>query len=88
MEIRVEKRNAITPLPKLKNVAAYARVYSAKDTMQHSLAAQISYYSELIQSHAGWRFAGVFADDGLTGTKETRAGFQKFSQSAAPVRST
>nr|DAZ85042.1 MAG TPA: integrase [Caudoviricetes sp.] len=77
MEIRIEKKNAIAPLPRLKNVAAYARVSSSKDAMQHSLAAQISYYSGLIQSHSGWRFAGVFADDGLTGTKESREGFQK-----------
>ena len=76
MEIRIEKKNAIAPLPRLKNVAAYARVSSSKDAMQRSLAAQVSYYSELIQSHSGWRFAGVFSDDGLTGTKESREGFQ------------
>ena len=34
---------------KLKRVAAYARVSTGKDTMLHSLAAQVSYYSELIQ---------------------------------------
>ena len=77
MEIRIEKKNVIAPLPRLKNVAAYARVSSAKDAMQRSLAAQISYYRGLIQSHSGWRFAGVFADDGLTGTKESREGFQR-----------
>ena len=77
MEVRIEKKNTIAPLPRLKNVAAYARVSSSKDAMQHSLAAQISYYRGLIQSHSGWRFAGVFADDGLTGTKESREGFQR-----------
>ena len=41
MEIRIEKKNAIAPLPRLKNVAAYARVSSSKDAMQRSLAAQI-----------------------------------------------
>ena len=34
MEIRIEKKNAIAPLPRLKNVAAYARVSSSKDAMQ------------------------------------------------------
>ncbi|MBR3297614.1 MAG: recombinase family protein [Clostridia bacterium] len=77
MEVIIEKKNAVTSLPRLKNVAAYARVSSAKDAMRHSLAAQVSYYSGLIQSHAGWRFSGVFADEGLTGTKESRDGFQK-----------
>ena len=42
-------------LPRDKNVAAYCRVSSGKDAMRHSLAAQVSYYSELIQNHAGWQ---------------------------------
>ena len=47
----VEKVNfAIPKQPKAKRVAAYARVSSGKDEMLHSLSAQISYYSELIQS--------------------------------------
>lgn len=49
-------------LPRDKNVAAYCRVSSGKDAMRHSLAAQVSYYSELIQNHAGWEYAGVYAD--------------------------
>lgn len=34
--------------PKLKRVAAYARVSSGKDAMLHSLSAQISEYSSRI----------------------------------------
>lgn len=49
-------------LPRDKNVAAYCRVSSGKDAMLHSLAAQVSYYSELIQNHAGWEYAGVYAE--------------------------
>ena len=45
--------------------------------MLHSLAAQVSYYSSLIQSHPGWRYAGVYADEALTGTKDTREEFQR-----------
>jgi len=40
--------------PKPKRVAAYARVSSGKDAMLQSLSAQVSFYSELIQKHAGW----------------------------------
>ena len=43
----------IPSLPKAKQVAAYARVSSEKDAMLHSLSAQISYYSQMIQSHNG-----------------------------------
>ena len=61
--------------PKLKRVAAYARVSSGKDAMLHSLSAQVSYYSDLIQNHSGWQYAGVYADEALTGTKDNRENF-------------
>ena len=64
-------------LPARKRVAAYARVSMEKDAMLHSLAAQVSYYSELIQRNPKWEYAGVFADFGLTGTKEMRPEFQR-----------
>ena len=64
-------------MPRLKRVAAYARVSMGKDAMLHSLAAQVSYYSELIQRNPEWEYAGVYADEGLTGTKENRPEFQR-----------
>lgn len=63
--------------PKLKRVAAYARVSNGKDAMLHSLSAQVSYYSKLIQEHRGWLYCGVYADEALTGTKSNRENFQK-----------
>ena len=64
-------------IPQLKRVAAYARVSSGKDAMLHSLSAQVSYYNDLIQNHSGWQYAGVYADEALTGTKENRENFQR-----------
>ena len=64
-------------LEKKKRVAAYARVSTGKDTMLHSLSAQVSYYSNLIQGHNEWLYAGVYADEALTGTKDNRADFQR-----------
>lgn len=63
--------------PRLLNTAAYARVSSRKDEMLHSLAAQVSYYSEKIQTTPGWVYAGVYADDPHTGTKDDRPEFQR-----------
>jgi len=60
-----------------KRAAAYARVSMGKDAMLHSLAAQVSYYSELIQRNPEWEYAGVYADSGLTGTRENRLEFQR-----------
>jgi len=73
----VEKRAFKTPLPSAKRVAAYARVSSAKDAMHHSLSAQVSYYSNYIQSHPGWVYIGVYADEAKTGTKDNRENFQR-----------
>ena len=64
-------------MPRLMRVAAYARVSSGKDAMLHSLSAQVSYYSDLIQRHNGWQYVGVYADEALTGTKDSRENFQR-----------
>ena len=72
--------NKIPQKPRLatqKKVAAYARVSTGKDAMLHSLSSQVSYYSELIQGHRGWMYAGVYSDEALTGTKESRDSFQR-----------
>ena len=59
---------ATAPMPALVKVAAYARVSMECERLQHSLSAQVSYYSELIQKHKGWQYAGVYADNGISGT--------------------
>ena len=58
-------------LPRLtgrKRVAAYARVSMETELLLHSLSAQVSHYSSLIQSNPEWEYAGVYADEGITGT--------------------
>ena len=75
--IVTQTRFAKTKLPRAKRVAAYARVSSGKDAMLHSLSAQVSYYSNFIQNHGGWEYAGVYADEALTGTKDNRENFQR-----------
>ncbi len=78
MERIIQKMGLKVPTqPKAERVAAYARVSSGKDAMLHSLSAQVSYYSDLIQNHPGWLYCGVFADEALTGTKEKRTEFQR-----------
>ena len=78
MEKQVEKITVPgINMPKKKRVAAYARVSSGKDAMLHSLSAQVSAYSSLIQKTPGWQFVKVYADEAATGTKDSRAGFQQ-----------
>ena len=64
-------------VPKTIRVAAYARVSSGKDAMLHSLSAQVSYYSTLIQANSEWTYCGVYADEAKTGTKDSRENFQR-----------
>lgn len=61
-ERKVTRVPLIAPLPRRKKVAAYARVSVEKDASLHSLAAQISHYSSLIQSRRDWEYAGVYAE--------------------------
>ena len=68
---------AIQQASKQKRVAAYARVSNGKETMLHSLSAQVSYYSSLIQKTPGWDYVGVYADEAISGTKNTRGEFQR-----------
>lgn len=63
---RVEQ--AVPTIKTKKKVAAYARISMESERMNHSLSAQISYYSSLIQKNPDWQYAGVFADDGVSGT--------------------
>lgn len=77
MERVVQKVKFPPRQPKLKRVAAYARVSSGKDAMLHSLAAQVEYYSNFIRHHPGWEYVGVYADEAKTGTKDSREQFQQ-----------
>ena len=76
MTRKIEQVRFAADAPKKKRVAAYCRVSSGKDAMLHSLSAQVSYYSDYIQKH-GWEYAGVYADEALTGTKDNRENFQR-----------
>lgn len=59
---------SIPNLKQRKKVAAYARVSMESERMHHSLSAQVSYYSSLIQKNPDWEYAGVYADYGISGT--------------------
>jgi DNA invertase Pin-like site-specific DNA recombinase len=68
----------ISGLKQRKKVAAYARVSMESERMHHSLSAQVSYYSSLIQKNPDWEYAGVYADYGISGTgMKKRQEFQR-----------
>ncbi len=76
--------NAIIPFVNFKQpqrrlkVCAYARVSTDKNDQANSYESQHRYFTEYISQHADWQFAGIYADEGVTGTStKKRTGFNK-----------
>lgn len=53
---------------KTLRVAAYCRVSTDLEDQKYSYASQVSYYKSLIEKKKGWSFAGIYADEGISGT--------------------
>lgn len=69
--------------PIKRKVAAYARVSTDHEEQQSSYEAQVSYYTDYIQSRTDWEFAGIFADEGISGCSiKGRQGFQAMIEEA------
>lgn len=49
-------------------VAAYCRVSTDEEEQLTSYAAQQTYYTDKIMANKNWTLAGIFADEGITGT--------------------
>ena len=50
-------------------VAAYCRVSTEQEEQQNSYQVQIAYYTDLINRKKEWTLAGIFADEGISGTQ-------------------
>lgn len=69
--------NAAAGVARRRRVAAYARVSTEAEEQASSYEAQIDYYTRHIQSRSEWEFAGMYADEGITGTStKHREGFK------------
>lgn len=79
MEIPTEKTVFIMPADpnmslggtsayRQKKVAAYCRVSTDEDEQLLSYEAQCRYYRDKIGMNKEWKLAGIFADEGITGT--------------------
>lgn len=52
----------------LRRVAAYCRVSTDSEEQATSYKSQVTYYREKIRNTPGWLLAGVYADEGISGT--------------------
>lgn len=53
-------------------VAAYCRVSTDSDEQLVSLETQIKHYESYIKANPDWEFAGLYFDEGITGTKKEK----------------
>lgn len=74
--VRNERETKVIKKEKRMRVAAYCRVSTELEEQQSSYKLQVEYYTNYIQSNSEWIFAGVYADEGITGTNtKKRDGF-------------
>jgi len=66
-----QNTQGFTEQPKLR-VAAYCRVSTDSDEQRVSLDAQIKHYESYINAKQDWEFAGLYYDEGITGTKKEK----------------
>ena len=64
---RVGSTAAKEKVKKLR-VAAYCRVSTETEEQNSSYEVQVAHYTEFIKKNVEWEFAGIFADDGISGT--------------------
>ena len=56
------------PVNQKLRVAAYCRVSTDSEEQINSYKNQLAFYTEKINNKGEWKFAGVYADEGITGT--------------------
>ena len=66
-----------------RKVAGYARVSTDHEEQLNSYEAQLDYYTAFIQGRSDWEFAGMYSDEGISGTStKKREGFQSMVEDA------
>ena len=69
VQIIPAKKDLITDEDKRKlRVCAYCRVSTDEESQASSYELQVQNYTKMIQENPDWEFAGVFADEGISGT--------------------
>lgn len=81
MRIKVIKPTKAVQQQK-KKVCAYVRVSTDSLQQEDSLENQTTYFKGFITANPEWKFVGIYSDQGISGYKENRPGFQKMIEDA------
>lgn len=65
---KMEHGKKVDAEQKILRVAAYCRVSTQLEQQESSFEAQKNYYTEKITNNPNWKLAGIYADDGISGT--------------------
>lgn len=66
---------------KKTRVAAYCRVSTDSDEQELSLETQRNHYESYIKANSEWEYAGIYCDEGISGTKTAkREGLKKLME--------
>lgn len=69
---KIDKIQNVTTQKQKLRVAAYCRVSTSNDAQLESLETQKAHYESYITSRDDWQFAGLYFDEGITGTKKDK----------------
>ena len=69
---KIDKVQSVTGKNQKLRVAAYCRVSTSNDAQLESLETQKAHYESYITSRDDWQFAGLYFDEGITGTKKDK----------------
>lgn len=68
VEVIPAKLQSGSDTPKILRVAAYCRVSTYEDAQAGSYELQVQHYKEMIENNPCWNMAGIYADEGVSGT--------------------
>lgn len=66
------KQNVRRAAPEKMRVAAYCRVSTDTEDQKTSFDGQVKTYTQMIKNNPDWTLAGIYADEGITGTSANK----------------
>ena len=76
-EMRVTKVPAAFVMPKIKNVGVYCRVSTRSMEQLHSLASQVSHFTQLIRRRRDWKLYDFYIDIASGADLDNRPEFRR-----------
>ena len=80
-KVRIIKEKACSPHP-IQNVGIYCRVSSNTQEQLNGMAAQVSFFVQLLTERLNWRFVDIYLDFKKRKSKNNHLGFKRMIEDA------